>query len=80
MGSADLRPRNLNSRIEVVFPVENPRLVRGLKDEILDTYLADNVNAHQMGSDGSYAHRKPGLGDKLVDSQAHLLGQPSEAW
>jgi polyphosphate kinase len=80
VGSADLRPRNLNSRIEVVFPVENPRLVRRLKDEILDTYLADNVNAHQMGSDGSYAQRKPGPGDKLVDSQAQLLGQPSEAW
>jgi hypothetical protein len=33
-----------------------------------------------MGSDGSYARRKRGPGDKVVDSQAHLLGQPSEAW
>ena len=80
VGSADLRPRNLNSRIEVVFPVENPRLVRRLKDEILDTYLADTVNARRMGSDGSYAHPKPGPGDKVVDSHALLLGQPSEAW
>ena len=80
VGSADLRPRNLNSRIEVVFPVEHPRLVRRLKDEILDTYLADNVNARQMGSDGSYARRKRGPGDRVVDSQALLLGQPSEAW
>jgi polyphosphate kinase len=53
-GSADLMPRNLNRRVEVIFPVEDSRLVSRLRDEILGVYLADNVNAHEMQADGSY--------------------------
>ncbi len=54
VGSADLMPRNLNRRVEVVFPVKDPRLVSRLRDEILEVYLADTVNAHEMQTDGSY--------------------------
>ncbi len=54
IGSADLMPRNLNRRVEIVFPVEDPKLVRRIKDDILEVYLADNVNAYRMQPDGSY--------------------------
>jgi polyphosphate kinase len=54
VGSADLMPRNLNRRVEVVFPVKDTRLVSRLRDEILEVYLADTVNVHEMHSDGSY--------------------------
>ncbi|HUG36485.1 MAG TPA: polyphosphate kinase 1, partial [Candidatus Limnocylindrales bacterium] len=73
LGSADLRPRNLDRRIEVMFPVRSPTLVRRLKDEILDTYLADNVDAREMGGDGSYTRKRPTVGESANDSQAQLL-------
>ena len=47
VGSADLLPRNLDHRVEVVFPVQDAR-VRRLKDEILDACLNDTVNARQL--------------------------------
>ena len=48
----------LNHRIEIVFPVESPSLVQRIRHEILEVYLADDVNAYQARSDGSY-HRAP---------------------
>jgi len=53
-GSADLRPRNLDRRVEVVVPVLHPPLIRRLRDEILALYLADNVKARELQSDGRY--------------------------
>jgi polyphosphate kinase len=72
LGSADLMPRNLNRRVEVIFPVERPQLVQRLKDEILHAYLHDNRNARRMHKDGSYKHKSRNGGQ---DSQAWFLGQ-----
>src|SRR5207302_10126309 len=72
LGSADLMPRNLIRRVEVLFPVEDPKLVRRLKDEILETYLADRARARIMHSDGSYTRV---CDDGGLDSQAFLLSQ-----
>ena len=55
LGSADLMPRNLNRRVEVLFPVEDKGLVRTLKDDILGTYLKDQAKARHMQPDGKYA-------------------------
>jgi len=54
LGSADLMPRNLNGRVEVMFPVSDPRLVSVVREEILGAYLADTVKARVMNADGSY--------------------------
>ena len=54
LGSADLMPRNLNRRVEIVFPVESPSLVKRIRQEILDVYLTDDVNTYRVGSDGVY--------------------------
>jgi len=54
IGSADLMPRNLDRRVEVLAPVRDPRLVKRLRDEILDAYLGDNVKTRVMRSDGTY--------------------------
>ncbi len=43
IGSADLMPRNLNRRVEVLFPIESSRIVRRIRDKILDKYLADQA-------------------------------------
>lgn len=78
LGSADLMPRNINRRVEVLFPVQNRRLVRQLRDDILGIYLADNVKARHMRSDGSYTRASVVDGDPGVNSQAWLLSRVTE--
>jgi polyphosphate kinase len=71
LGSADMMPRNLSRRVEVMFPIEDPRLIKRLKDEILAAYLADTVRSWNMHRDGTYV-RAPQV-DGGIDSQAWLL-------
>ncbi|HSM25107.1 MAG TPA: polyphosphate kinase 1 [Anaerolineaceae bacterium] len=59
LGSADLMPRNLNQRVEILFPVEDKVLVRQIRKNILELCLQDNVKARVMKSDGSYTRLKP---------------------
>ncbi|GAB4402422.1 MAG: polyphosphate kinase 1 [Anaerolineales bacterium] len=73
MGSADLMPRNLNHRVEVVFPVENKSQVKFLREKILEAYLKDNVRARILKPDGSYERAKPGNDAKPFDVQFHLM-------
>ena len=58
LGSADIMNRNLSHRVEIIFPVEDSRLVQRLKN-ILNVYLGDHANARIMKSDGTY-ERDPG--------------------
>ena len=72
LGSADLMVRNLDRRVEILFPVSNPRLVRLLHDDVLATYLSDTAKARVMAADGSYARALRGNG-KAVDAQAEFI-------
>ncbi|MGD2062395.1 MAG: polyphosphate kinase 1 [Nitrospirota bacterium] len=58
IGSADAMKRNLEHRVEVVVPVEDPRLQADLR-AILDAQLTDQRSAWEMQSDGSYVQRQP---------------------
>jgi polyphosphate kinase len=72
IGSADCMKRNLESRVECVVSVEEPRL----KDElrfILDTQLADPRSAWEMEPDGTYLQRVPPGGRKGKSSQQTLI-------
>jgi polyphosphate kinase len=73
VGSADLMTRNLNRRVEVLFPIEDHRLVRHLRERVLELYLQDNVKARQMLVDGTYARRTPASGESPVNAQEELL-------
>jgi polyphosphate kinase len=73
LGSADLMSRNLVRRVEVLFPVEDRRLVRQLRDHTLEIYLADNVKAREMQSDGVYERRERRPEDEEVNSQEWLM-------
>jgi polyphosphate kinase len=73
LGSADLMLRNLSRRVEVLFPVRDPALVRHLRDAVLGTYLADNVRARRMRPDGSYERVHPRDGEAPIEAQARLL-------
>ncbi len=77
LGSADLMPRNLDRRVEVLFPIKAPNLLRKVRDEILETYLADNVRARLMLPNGEYQRLFPEDGALACDSQAKLLEQNS---
>jgi len=72
IGSADLMGRNLDRRVEILTPVFDDSLVKRLK-RILDTYLADNVKARVMGSDGIRRRVSRGKKDDPIDAQAILL-------
>jgi polyphosphate kinase len=58
VGSADLMPRNLYNRVELVTPVEDDR-IRGQLLDVLDRCLADNTNAWVLGQEGSWLRRRP---------------------
>ena len=57
MGSADLMPRNLDRRIEVLAPVENARAKAEI-GAILDSAFADTRNTWELGADGEWTHRE----------------------
>jgi len=72
-GSADLMDRNLNRRVEVVFPVENPDQIHHLRENVLEAYLRDNVRARIMHSDGTYHRLTPKDGKNNLDIQEWLM-------
>jgi polyphosphate kinase len=72
IGSADLMRRNLESRVEIVTPVEAPPL-RKLLREILDVQLADHRSAWEMQPDGQYVKRKPPGRTRPVSSHEKLI-------
>jgi polyphosphate kinase len=73
LGSADLMPRNINGRVEVLFPIRDPRLVELLRYEVLGAYLADNVKARVMRPDGGYERVVAAEGEQRVSSQEWFL-------
>jgi len=72
-GSADWMPRNFKKRAEILYPIRNQALKTRIMDEILMTYLTDNVKARIMQPDGSYQRvmREPNA--KPVRSQSALI-------
>ena len=73
VGSADLMDRNLNRRVEVVFPVENPQHVHHLRENVLGAYLRDNLRARVMQADGTYERLAPKDGKDKLDVQDWLM-------
>lgn len=77
IGSADLMSRNLDRRIEALFPVCTAALKRHVREEILAIYLADNVKARDLLSDGSYI-RAADPGSPKVSAQEWLRDSKRE--
>ncbi len=73
LGSADLMPRNLNRRVETLFPVENPEHRRYIQDEVLAVALSDNSSARLMQPDGTYKRLKPRKDKPVINLQRWLL-------
>ncbi len=79
VGSADLMPRNLNRRVEVLYPVEDPEIRQVVVDDILKVHLADNRQARRLRTDGSYDRVRPEAGEPIIDSQMEMVAA-RETW
>jgi polyphosphate kinase len=73
IGSADLMPRNLNRRVEVLFPIENARMLRRIRDKILEKYLTDQGAARLMQPDGSFIRQPHKPGRKVLTAQEWFM-------
>jgi len=73
IGSADLMPRNLDRRVEQLFPIRDLRIREAVRDQILFTHLADNVQARRLLPDGQYERIAPDEGEPTVHSQQWLI-------
>ena len=59
IGSADLMERNLDRRVEVVCPIQDPTLKRHLRDTVLEALLSDSHRAWALQTDGTYQPVRP---------------------
>jgi len=73
LGSADMMPRNLDRRVEQLFPVEDVPLKHALRDQILAVHLRDNVQARRLLPDGAYARVRPKEGEAALNSQLWMI-------
>jgi len=72
LSSADLMSRNLNRRLEVMFPIDDPLVKERIVREAIERPLADTVKLRWLRPDGTYV-RADGTGRETLDSQASLM-------
>ncbi|MDD1700705.1 MAG: polyphosphate kinase 1 [Methanoregula sp.] len=73
LGSADLMPRNLDRRVEILFPIENPHYRKAIVSTILPVQLNDTTKVRLLKPDGSYERRKPSDDMPSLNAQTWLL-------
>jgi len=79
LGSADLMPRNLDKRVEVLFPVQNPEIRNAIISKIIPIQLTDNCKLRVLQSDGTYRRNIPIKDEKPLNAQAWFL-ENSGCW
>jgi polyphosphate kinase len=79
LGSADLMPRNLDRRVEVSFPIEDPKLKNELKKTLIKVSLGDNIKARKLRSDMTYERCSCTDDQKRIDSQEWLMNHTIKA-
>ncbi|HTY01101.1 MAG TPA: polyphosphate kinase 1 [Bacteroidota bacterium] len=73
LSSADMMGRNLDRRVELMFPVDNREAVEKICRETLVAPLADMVRGRLLSSDGSYSYRNPKESSGAEDSQQSIM-------
>jgi len=73
LGSADLMPRNLDRRVETLFPVEDPQIRAALRDNILGVHLRDNMQARVLMPEGDYKRLTPKKDAEEINSQLWMI-------
>ncbi|TVP80590.1 polyphosphate kinase 1 [Thioalkalivibrio sp.] len=75
MSSADWMPRNFFRRVEVAFPIKDPKLRERAAEESLFSYMRDNTSAWVLQKDGSYQRQSPANGATPYSVQHDLLAR-----
>lgn len=73
LGSADLMSRNLDHRVETLFPVRDPAQIHYLRDVLLETCLRDNDSARDMTAEGDYLRLQPAGEQPRINLQQSLM-------
>jgi len=73
MGSADLMPRNLDRRVETIFPVDSAEIKARIVEEILSIQMSDNLKTRELQPDGSYKRLRPKDGAEPLNCQTWAL-------
>ena len=75
VGSADLMPRNIDRRVEVLFPIESERLQQDIIENIVQVYMRDTAKGHWLQKDGRYVPASENLDetDELFNSQLWFM-------
>ncbi len=73
LGSADLMPRNLDRRMETLFPIEDLQIKTALREYILKVHLQDNAQSRQLSADGSYERLRPKAKELELNSQLWMI-------
>jgi polyphosphate kinase len=76
LGSADLMVRNLDRRIETLFPVEDQSIRQRIINVILPVHMSDNVQSSVLFQDGEYVRPERPEGSTLIDSQQWMIDNP----
>jgi polyphosphate kinase len=79
LGSADMMPRNLDRRVELLAPVKDPALRTAVRDSILRTSLDDTAKCWVLRADGSYSRRELPVGQEPFNSQEFMMARGG-AW
>ncbi|MEN0645265.1 RNA degradosome polyphosphate kinase [Alkalicoccobacillus gibsonii] len=74
LSSADMMTRNMEKRVEIMFPVYEPAIKQRIMG-ILTTILSDNMKARIQDADGTYHYVKRSNEEPLIDSQSSLFSQ-----
>jgi polyphosphate kinase len=78
LSSADWMQRNLDRRVEALFPIRDPKLCERIRRECLEPLERDDSRVYEMDESGEYVRRKPAAGAAAIDAQAYAAERVGE--